>query len=80
MTVSFIRYYSIDYRPVLPRGYEILTNGEDYKWKKYSPFFFYRYESMYTYETKEEAIDAVWRNSGKSKAGASVYRAIRVTK
>ena len=64
---SVLLYFRVDERPLLPKGYEIVTNGDDYKWKKYYPFFFRTYTSIFSYETKEEAIEMAWKISDAKK-------------
>ena len=58
--ISPIRYSLIDNRPILPRGYEIITDGDVFKWKKYKPVFFYSYESLFNFSTAEAAVENAW--------------------
>jgi len=58
--VSPIKYHMIDNRPILPKGYEIITDGDTFKWKEYGLLFFYSYESLYKFTTVEEAVKDAW--------------------
>ena len=61
--ISTVRYLLVDERPILPKGYVLLTDGEKFKWRKYSPLMFFQYTTIFPEETKESAIEDAWDHS-----------------